>query len=387
MKRITYLLTLILLFGINSAQAQHGFGTNSPDAQAVIDASATNKGILIPRVALTAANNISPFTATPTKSMLVYNTATSGTSPNNVTQGYYYWNGSSWERITNGSDTGATLSQGQGITAFSYDGSANATVAIADGSVTTTMIANATILPEDMEISNSGLTWNFTGTLQQGGNDVMTDELTEGAIWYGNASDVATELARGTNGQVLSLSSGLPTWVDPSAASEVDGVIGNEVLNATDTTLHRSGTGTNGDPYTLAVNQDFPFTFTNTITFTDTVFINATGNHGIIIQNGGFAMSTDSIGPTSCGVSCEKWVFDGYDSTTIFKVVPSSGGNHYIYEADMPDDVAEGSIMYVLNASESNVAIATEDFPRDDSIRQGRIGVFIFVRGQWYFNK
>ncbi|MCK0193100.1 hypothetical protein, partial [Arenibacter sp. F20364] len=35
--------------------------------------------------------------------------------------------------------------------------------------------------------------------------------------------------------------------------TEVDGVIGNEILNATDATLVRSGSGTNADPYTLDV--------------------------------------------------------------------------------------------------------------------------------------
>jgi len=39
-----------------------------------------------------------------------------------------------------------------------------------------------------------------------------------------------------------------------SAATEVDGVIGNEVTAATDTTLTRSGAGTAASPYTLAVN-------------------------------------------------------------------------------------------------------------------------------------
>jgi hypothetical protein len=37
--------------------------------------------------------------------------------------------------------------------------------------------------------------------------------------------------------------------------TEVDGIIGNEVTNATDTTLTRSGAGTTISPYTLAVNQ------------------------------------------------------------------------------------------------------------------------------------
>ncbi|MBI5528199.1 MAG: hypothetical protein HY897_17845 [Deltaproteobacteria bacterium] len=39
-----------------------------------------------------------------------------------------------------------------------------------------------------------------------------------------------------------------------SSGAEVDGVIGNEVTNATNATLTRGGTGTAGDPYTLGLN-------------------------------------------------------------------------------------------------------------------------------------
>lgn len=80
--------------GINSSG-------NSPDASAGLDVNFTDKGLLIPRVALTATNSASPITS-PTTSLLVYNTATAGSSPNNVHPGYYFWTGSIWERIYSG---------------------------------------------------------------------------------------------------------------------------------------------------------------------------------------------------------------------------------------------------------------------------------------------
>ncbi len=74
---------------------------NAPDATAGLDVNFSNKGILIPRVALTATNSASPIT-TPTTSLLVYNTETAGSAPNNVTPGYYFWTGTAWTRLSNG---------------------------------------------------------------------------------------------------------------------------------------------------------------------------------------------------------------------------------------------------------------------------------------------
>lgn len=88
-------------------KAQYGFGTNVPDPQAVIDANDSNKGILVPRLALAATNSISPFASTPTTSMLVYNTATAGVAPNNVIPGFYYWYGSSWTKLISDTPTDA----------------------------------------------------------------------------------------------------------------------------------------------------------------------------------------------------------------------------------------------------------------------------------------
>jgi len=81
----------------------------TPDASSVLDVNSTTKGLLIPRVALTATNSATPITL-PAKSLLVYNTATAGVSPNNVIEGYYYNAGTpaapNWLRVYAGSAAG-----------------------------------------------------------------------------------------------------------------------------------------------------------------------------------------------------------------------------------------------------------------------------------------
>ena len=97
-------LLFFLLFVSQAAFAQTGIGTTTPNASAKLDVSATDRGFLPPRVALTAANAFTPITGTSSAAagLLVYNTATAGTAPNNVIPGYYYWNGSIWIQISGG---------------------------------------------------------------------------------------------------------------------------------------------------------------------------------------------------------------------------------------------------------------------------------------------
>ena len=106
-------ITIIFAFSISAfcSFAQTGIGTTTPDASAKLDVFATNKGFLPPRVALTATNSASPTTS-PAAGLLVYNTATAGTAPNNVVPGYYYWNGTTWVNfIASNSSTGLTNDQ------------------------------------------------------------------------------------------------------------------------------------------------------------------------------------------------------------------------------------------------------------------------------------
>ena len=109
MKRGIFIIAFGLVF--LSGKAQTGIGTTTPDASAKLDVSATNKGFLPPRIALTATNAASPVTS-PATGLIVYNTAATGTAPNNVVPGYYFWNGSAWVNfIASNSSTGLTNDQ------------------------------------------------------------------------------------------------------------------------------------------------------------------------------------------------------------------------------------------------------------------------------------
>jgi len=91
-------VTVLLFFTVLFSFGQVGIGTTTPNNDAILEVSATNKGMIIPRLALSATNSFSPLSAH-VAGMVVYNTATAGTSPNQVTPGMYYNNGSNWERL------------------------------------------------------------------------------------------------------------------------------------------------------------------------------------------------------------------------------------------------------------------------------------------------
>lgn len=89
------------------ASAQNiGINVNGavPSASALLDIDGSalppnaQRGVLVPRIALTATNLAAPVVA-PATSLLVYNTATAGAAPNNVFPGYYHWNGTVWARF------------------------------------------------------------------------------------------------------------------------------------------------------------------------------------------------------------------------------------------------------------------------------------------------
>ena len=96
MKRIfTLIISLAICHFINAQNIGINSTGAAPDASAILDVVSTSKGLLIPRVALTATNAAGPI-ASPLTSLLVYNTATAGVAPNNVIPGHYYWNGAAW---------------------------------------------------------------------------------------------------------------------------------------------------------------------------------------------------------------------------------------------------------------------------------------------------
>ncbi|MBT5404235.1 MAG: hypothetical protein HOL28_12375 [Crocinitomicaceae bacterium] len=104
LKRLLLFLFVFLQSTIYGQNVGINTTGSAPDPSAMLDIEESSKGLLIPRVALSASNSASPITA-PATSLLVFNTATAGSAPNNVTPGYYYWNGSSWSRFNLAGDS------------------------------------------------------------------------------------------------------------------------------------------------------------------------------------------------------------------------------------------------------------------------------------------
>lgn len=93
------LLTLTAFFTFANAQqviVSDDAAYTTPASGAMLDVSSANKGFLPPRIALTGTTDVTTIPSR-TAGLLVYNTATAG----NVTPGYFYWNGSAWERLLN----------------------------------------------------------------------------------------------------------------------------------------------------------------------------------------------------------------------------------------------------------------------------------------------
>src|SRR5690554_6031856 len=107
-------LAAVLALSAQQANAQQGFGTDKPSKASVVEMTSGSKGLLIPRVALTSLTNFEPISGEvstnmgKTNALLVYNTNTAGTAPNDVTPGYYYWttDGTSgkWNRLASDAD-------------------------------------------------------------------------------------------------------------------------------------------------------------------------------------------------------------------------------------------------------------------------------------------
>jgi hypothetical protein len=182
--RIALLFLTITFF--SNVNAQTGIGTSTPNAAAKLDVSSTTKGFLPPKVALTATNSFDPITGlsgstalATAAGLLIYNTATAGTAPNNVVPGYYYWNGTTWVQISagliidNSKTAGFTLGATDNNKVFLITSASNITVTVPNtlpvgfscqfiqGSVGTITLAGSSVTLN----SSNGLTTRATNSV------------------------------------------------------------------------------------------------------------------------------------------------------------------------------------------------------------------------------
>ncbi|MFD2566137.1 beta strand repeat-containing protein [Pseudotenacibaculum haliotis] len=91
------LLFISLMLTAMTSIAQVGIGTTNPNTSAQLDIVSTDKGVLIPRVALQSTTDGSTIANGNVVSLLVFNTQTA----NDVVPGFYYWHNLKWNQILN----------------------------------------------------------------------------------------------------------------------------------------------------------------------------------------------------------------------------------------------------------------------------------------------
>jgi hypothetical protein len=191
MKTTNYLLLSLLVstsaFSQNVAINSTGAAANPA---AALDVNIANKGILIPSLALTSTTVWAPVTGAATGSLMVYNTATAGVVPNNVTPGYYYWNPAvpRWERVLAGANdywiTGTSAAGVNNVTATGFLGTtSNNHIDLVTNGVVRGRLSNlgeffigttATALAGDLMngVSNAAFPWAINGYSSQNGSGV-----------------------------------------------------------------------------------------------------------------------------------------------------------------------------------------------------------------------
>ena len=104
-KLVKLTMSIVLLNAFNASAQNVGIGTNAPNASAQLDVTASNKGLLVPRVSLISLTDVTTI-PTPATGLLVFNTnaaLTGGT-------GFYYNSGTtaaaSWLKFQTGAGGG-----------------------------------------------------------------------------------------------------------------------------------------------------------------------------------------------------------------------------------------------------------------------------------------
>lgn len=105
LKTALTIVVLIVLGPKANTQVKIGDNATNVNPNSLLELESTNKGLLIPRLELTALSNATPLTSH-INGMVVFNTSTQ----NDVVPGFYYNDGSKWLKLlTNGQISSPTV--------------------------------------------------------------------------------------------------------------------------------------------------------------------------------------------------------------------------------------------------------------------------------------
>ncbi len=129
--------------------------------------------------------------------------------------------------LTGNASTATTLATSRNINGIAFNGSADITIAADANTLTGTTLAS-NVVSSSLTSVGTITTGVWSGTaiaIAKGGTgattkaaafDALSPMTTSGDIIYGGTSGTGTRLGIGTNGQVLTLASGVPSWASPT---------------------------------------------------------------------------------------------------------------------------------------------------------------------------
>src|SRR5690554_208011 len=280
-------LAAVLALSAQQANAQQGFGTDKPSKASVVEMTSGSKGLLIPRVALDSLNSFAPVSGEAptdvdkTDALLVYNTVTAGTAPNDVTPGYYYWttDGTSgkWNRIATGADIPTEPWRIQNTTTEATD---NADNIYQQGKVAVGFTNADAVSDKQLEVVGD-----------------FKAQVTDGDIIYGTEIDNPLMPAQSTAHYWMNMATGaykVATVRADAATIESNGTATSSIFNAEDTHATMASLQKNGNAKSEIRTENIGNFFMETYNVTD--------NYGstISLQNDGLRMvhsETEGAGP------------------------------------------------------------------------------------------
>ncbi len=219
MKKIILPLALFittLSFSQNVAINTTGAAGNTA---AGLDINIPNTGLLIPNVALSSTTVWAPISGGATGSLMVYNTATAGVVPNNVTPGYYYWNPTTtrWVRLISGTNdywiTGASVGTVNNLTATGFLGTtSNNHVDFVTNGIVRGRMSNLgeffvgttnTALPGDLMngVGNATFPWAVNGYTNQNAGAVYGQrQVGSTGLWGAVQGETSAGITAGSSG-------------------------------------------------------------------------------------------------------------------------------------------------------------------------------------------
>lgn len=261
MYKASFLCILLFIFA-HSVYSQAGIGPASPNNDALLDLTVptSDKGLLLPRVALTSTTAFSPLSAH-VQGMFVYNTATAGAGGTAVSPGLYWNDGTQWRAVfldairaqltTSGSAYDAAAADSWvGITASEYANLQGIFGAAVHGTTTAAMnqsstsnnagnntysqtntVNNAPLINASDYVFAFAVKANTGGAVLAGGVIMTSTAINTGYTAVGSALPAYTSTSQGTNYFVrkqpaATASAGGPNYLAYFSPGAVGGIAG-----------------------------------------------------------------------------------------------------------------------------------------------------------------